>query len=59
MMDPHPLAPSPTRTPAARERGNHPPSPFSNIWVAAPLSRAGVSAGGRGDGGEGTERSSA
>jgi ABC-2 type transport system ATP-binding protein len=55
LWNPHPLAPSPTRTPAARERGNHPPSQLSSPWMAAPLSRAGVSAGGRGDGGEGLD----
>src|SRR6266545_117933 len=46
--DPHPLAPSPTRTPTLRERGNPQRSLFQCLGRWRPLSRVGVSAGGRG-----------
>jgi len=52
-LHPHPLAPSPTRTHTRPGEGEPPSLSVSGSWVAAPLSRAGVSASGRGDGGEG------
>lgn len=44
--DPHPLAPSPTRTPTHPGEGEPPTLAFSVPWVAAPPLPGGVSAGG-------------
>jgi serine/threonine-protein kinase len=54
LRDPHPLAPSPTRTHTRPGEGGKSLASSASFGAAAPLSRAGVSAGGRGDGGEGS-----